>query len=235
MSPAPVDPFPDFVNGTTADGDQVDARMLALYRALNKAQIGLDAASIQDLAITTPLIAAGAVTGAKLETGILSAYEGRKVHECPAALSQGAAATTHFPHTQGGFIPITAAVATGLKFFTLSSADIPAVAGKSPKLRLRSTFGVGGNVAPGITFSPSLFQITALTGGALTIGVATVTGIPGSAVAPIVSPGIGVTGAPVSGDFDPVNGLLMVGLGTSGVMPANSIVAFNFELHLHYV
>lgn len=65
--PAPVDPFPDFVNNVDlADGDKVDARFLALYRALNKAVVGLDRNSIQDGEIITQLLANLGVTGAKI-------------------------------------------------------------------------------------------------------------------------------------------------------------------------
>lgn len=69
---APVDPFPDFVNNVdVADGDKVDARFLKIYQALNKAVVGLDAASIQDGAITTALLAALAVTGPKVAAATL--------------------------------------------------------------------------------------------------------------------------------------------------------------------
>jgi hypothetical protein len=65
---APVDPYPNFVNNVDiADGDKVDARFSALYGALDKAATGLDENSIKNLAITTALLAAGAVTAAKIE------------------------------------------------------------------------------------------------------------------------------------------------------------------------
>lgn len=64
--PAPVDPG-DFIAapaGTPvgapylADADAVDARFLVLYRALDKTQVGVDAASIKDGIITRALVEA---------------------------------------------------------------------------------------------------------------------------------------------------------------------------------
>lgn len=65
----PVDPFPDFVNGSTvADGDQVDARFKALYDALNPAQAGIDNSMVSPTAaIAGSKLADGSVTAAKVE------------------------------------------------------------------------------------------------------------------------------------------------------------------------
>jgi hypothetical protein len=66
VSPVQTDPF-DFVNGTTADGDQVDARFLKLYQLQNPAIIGIDDSNIKPLGIGTASLAANAVTAAKIE------------------------------------------------------------------------------------------------------------------------------------------------------------------------
>lgn len=65
MSPVPVDPF-NFVTGTTADADQVDARFLELYRALNPALVGIQADNIVDGTLGTAEFADDAVTSRKL-------------------------------------------------------------------------------------------------------------------------------------------------------------------------
>lgn len=75
--PVPVDPYPNFVPGALADGDQVDARFLQLYRTLDPSVVGIDSTNIKDggvvtadladLAVTTAKLAANAVTAAKIE------------------------------------------------------------------------------------------------------------------------------------------------------------------------
>jgi hypothetical protein len=71
--PVPVDPWPNFINGTSpADGDQVDQRFKALYDALDPAQAGIDASMVKPASLTTPTLANGAVTSAKLGDGAVT-------------------------------------------------------------------------------------------------------------------------------------------------------------------
>lgn len=65
--PVPTDPY-NFTNGTTADGEQVDARFAALYAALAG---GLDASNVSAASLTEALLAAGATGPAK---GAVGAY-----------------------------------------------------------------------------------------------------------------------------------------------------------------
>lgn len=74
MSPAPIDPFPDFVNGSTvADGDQVDARFKALYDALDKTEQGINDDMIADSA---------AIDGAKLAANTVASAKLKRVPAC---------------------------------------------------------------------------------------------------------------------------------------------------------
>lgn len=59
--PVPVDPYPDFVPGTVANPDQLDARLLALYRTLDPAAVGIDDSNVAAAAaIKESKLAAGA-------------------------------------------------------------------------------------------------------------------------------------------------------------------------------
>jgi hypothetical protein len=51
--PVPSDPY-DFVNGTIADGDQVDERFRRLYNALNPAVQGLDTSNMAIKVVHAP-------------------------------------------------------------------------------------------------------------------------------------------------------------------------------------
>jgi hypothetical protein len=64
--PAPVDPG-NFSAGTAAVAADVNLRFQRLYAALDKLQTGLDRNSIKDGEIITQLLAANAVTAAKIE------------------------------------------------------------------------------------------------------------------------------------------------------------------------
>jgi hypothetical protein len=71
MSPVPVDPFPDFLVGAVANGDQIDARFLELYKTLNPAQRGIDKTNVALPGVGEDWMASGATGLAK---GSFSAY-----------------------------------------------------------------------------------------------------------------------------------------------------------------
>ncbi len=79
--PVPTDPY-NFVNNTTADGDQVDARFLPLYNALNGA---LDNTNLASNAVTTAKITDASVTAPKIGG---QAYT-RVYHNTTQSLSTG--------------------------------------------------------------------------------------------------------------------------------------------------
>lgn len=67
---APVDPFPNFVPHAVADADQVDARFLALFNALDKTKVGLDAASIKNGIVVPALTVVDAYQSVALGNGL---------------------------------------------------------------------------------------------------------------------------------------------------------------------
>jgi hypothetical protein len=73
MSPVPVDPFPDFLVGAVANGDQIDSRFAELYKTLNPAQRGIDKSNIVTTGVGEDWMAVGA---AGLARGAFSAYRG---------------------------------------------------------------------------------------------------------------------------------------------------------------
>lgn len=99
--PAPVDPWPNFINGTTvADGDQVDQRFKALYDALDPSQAGIDSSMIRDGAIATVDLADGAVTSVKVADGAVTSA---KIADATIVLADLAAAVVNnFVKTVGG-------------------------------------------------------------------------------------------------------------------------------------
>ncbi len=86
--PVPTDPY-NFVNGTTADGDQVDARFLPLYTALNGA---LDNTNLASNAVTTAKITDASVTAPKIGG---QAYT-RAYHNATQSLTTGVTAALSF-------------------------------------------------------------------------------------------------------------------------------------------
>src|SRR4051794_11365664 len=72
MSPVPADPFPDFIAGTAANPDQVDARFLELYKTLDPAQRGIDDSNVAAAAAIKESKLANGATG--LAIGTFSAY-----------------------------------------------------------------------------------------------------------------------------------------------------------------
>ena len=66
--PVPVDPYPDFVNGTTvADGDQVDQRFKTLYDMFDPSQTGISEDNLNGASVGTTQLVDHAVTAAKIE------------------------------------------------------------------------------------------------------------------------------------------------------------------------
>lgn len=73
----PTDPTPDFVAGTVINPDLVDARFLALYRALDPAADGIDNANIKAAAnIDGSKLAAATVPEDRLVAGALGRLKG---------------------------------------------------------------------------------------------------------------------------------------------------------------
>jgi hypothetical protein len=71
MSPVPSDPYPDFLVGALANGDQIDARFAELYKTLDPAVRGIDKSNIAAPGVQEDWMAGGALGLAK---GAFSAY-----------------------------------------------------------------------------------------------------------------------------------------------------------------
>jgi hypothetical protein len=249
VSPAPVDPEgPDgFVPGQPANANAVDARFDALYGALNKAVVGLDAASFQDGSIGTAALADGAVTAAKLDGAgvvpngaITVAKLDAVVDSYYKTIREGVGRTNGAPSaTTLGFIgPSDPALGdfglsgpTGqfgsTSAFYLDASHYPSGT-RSPKCRIAATAGVNPT-APGRTYTYGLYPVTFA--GAASNGWVTLGAVVAGSTAAIASPGANAGSHAESSDFAfPAAGFYALGMALSGAEAVNSFVAHRCAL-----
>lgn len=118
------------------------------------------------------------------------------------------------------------------QFFPFRAADL-AVTGLTTKLRTKVALLANGT-APGITFTAGLYLI-ASTGASGTSHSYTISLVGGTTVA-IASPAANSETIAVSAEFNaPADGPYILGLATSGTMPANANVHASLHLEAHHI
>jgi hypothetical protein len=108
---------------------------------------------------------------------------------------------------------------------------------RTTKYRLVTTITVNGTAATGVTFTPGMYNISTVQGGAgIAPFVATAGTVTGSNGSTVVAPGALSINPVDSGDFNaPSAAAFMLGTVTNAAIPANCAVAFVSQLFMRQV
>jgi hypothetical protein len=156
--PVPSDPF-NFVNGATADADQVDARFLELYKALNPAIVGLDSANVQDGGLLPTDLEASAANWARTVHQVSSyVLAGQTAVSSPFVLIPGSNGVN--PTNDVKIAPL----------WVPDSASV-AMTGKVPQVRVVADYAVN-SAAPVSTITVDLRPTSSAFGGAAVLSYA---------------------------------------------------------------
>lgn len=145
-----------------------------------------------------------------------------------AAAPSGNYALGHETLTNTGFV----GVMNAYHLINLNSTLFLANA-RATKYRLVTGL-ITNNTAPGITFTPSLQQVTAV-GGAGAPVVTAASLVTGSNAGVITTPPLGSLSTGDSGDFTAGSGLFAIVVVTSGTLATNAQVTLSAELYMRQV
>lgn len=181
--------------------------------------------------IPTEGLADGAVTGPKLATNIdpSGAYTSYRWIKTQLAQITGSTAAGTYGMNES-IVSVTPLVSVPSAPFNFDPTDYSAV-GRTLKLRSRCTLISTSATAPGVSFTVSMYPVTAIAAGTLTIGAA----VTNSGVA-FTTPALNSLNSAVSLDFDaPVAGYYAFGVVPSGTTIASSNVIVRATLGMHHV
>ena len=219
----PVDPFPNFVNGTNADADQVDARFLPLYATLDPAQVGVDASNTK---------------ASFAKDNVEPAFSTYKPVVRARTQWASVAANTFLLQTAETLQNIVAgaqAASVHDHQFYLDPADF-AAGSRVTKLRLGLTV-TPNNIGTGANFTVGLYPVASYGGlSGTNATVSTLGSVVAGSQALLTSPGAAAATRGVSGDFTcPTAGQYVLAVVTSGTGNANSLASLVAALDMRQV
>lgn len=179
------------------------------------------------------------VNGANLDYGNIAAVVDSyyKTVKDVAVQSAGLTAATYVFGAQGnagisGLVLPSAGLA-GLGTFYLDSSMFPSGT-RTPKLRVSANW-LTNNVAPAVTYTYGLYQVTATAGGGATNSI-TLSAVVASSTVTNATPGANIGNFAVSGDISfPTTGHYVLGVVVSGTEATNAAVIHRAALQFRAV
>lgn len=158
----------------------------------------------------------------------------RQIAQFSGVLPSGTAAGTYVSGYTANALVLTLAQ---LGVATYLDPSMFAANTRTTKYRLRTMIAVNATPATGVTFTPGMYSIASIQGGAgIAPFVATAGTVTGSNGATVVSPAANSINPVDSGDFNaPSAGAFMFGTVTNAAIPANSAIAFVSQLFMRQV
>lgn len=181
--------------------------------------------------IPTEGLADGAVTGPKLSTAIdpSGAYTSYKSLKMGAAQITGSTATGTYGMNES-MVSVTPLASVPQAAWHFDSADFMAT-GRSTKLRVKVTLVSSTATAPGVSFTVSLYPVTAVAAGTLTLGAAVT-----NSGAVVATPALNSLNTASSIDFDPpAAGFYALGVVPSGTTVSGSNVYVRAHLGMRQI